>query len=294
MGNLMKTSLFACFQKTALIITLLCGPYYCYSQTHVFVGNGNWTNPSNWLGGVEPPDTIPVTARVVIAPALWDSCVLNKTQTFAYGARLILNDGCRFIINGNLLYSPPDTVAICNQVWMKRNLDVDTYNNGDPIPKVTDANAWINMTSGAYCYYQNDSASYASLYGKLYNWYAVTDPRGIAPPGWHIPTTQEWDALSTCLGGNTVSGGAIKEAGINHWLFPNTGATNSSGFTALPGNYRDPSGYFSVEGIYAFFWSANEYNSTDAFGRRARYDNTTFYLTSGVKYGGHSIRCIKD
>src|ERR1035437_4904310 len=127
------------------------------------------------------------------------------------------------------------SVTICTQSWMLKNLDVSTYRNGDLIPEVTDGSAWSALTAGAWCWYNNDSATNASTYGKLYNWYAVNDPRGLAPTGWHVPSDAEWTTLSTCLGGNAVAGGAMKETGTTHWTSPNTGATNSSGFTGLPG-----------------------------------------------------------
>ena len=130
------------------------------------------------------------------------------------------------------------TPTSCGQTWMLKNLDVDRYRNGDPIPKVTDPSIWTSLTTGAYCYYNNDSATYAATYGKLYNWYAVHDPRGLAPEGWHIPSDAEWATLETCLGGSSVAGGKMKETGTTHWTAPNTDATNSSGFAGLPGGFR--------------------------------------------------------
>src|SRR6266487_1634854 len=126
------------------------------------------------------------------------------------------------------------SIKICDQVWMLKNLDVSTYRNGDPIPKISDNAAWLALTTGAYCYYDNDSANYAATYGKLYNWFAVNDPRGLAPAGWHVPTDAEFTTLvETCLGGWQVAGGKMKEIGTTHWASPNEGATNSSGFTGL-------------------------------------------------------------
>ena len=117
---------------------------------------------------------------------------------------------------------PPGTndpsVSICCQRWMTRNLDVAVYRNEDPIPKVTDEAAWAALTTGAYCYYNNDSTAYAATYGKLYNWYAVNDTRGLAPEGWYIPTDFEWTTLGACLGGDGVAGGSMKEIGTMHWI----------------------------------------------------------------------------
>jgi len=117
---------------------------------------------------------------------------------------------------------------------MCKNLDVDHYRNGDPIPEVQDSAQWVNLKTGAWCYY-NNSDSLGKIYGKFYNWYAVNDPRRLAPIGYHVPSDAEWTVLSTFLGGNKGSGGKMKETDTTHWSSPNKGATNSSGFTALPG-----------------------------------------------------------
>lgn len=134
------------------------------------------------------------------------------------------------------------TVLIGDQCWMMENLKVTHYRNGDPIPHVTDGVTWGNLTSGAYCNYNNDEGNVAT-YGRLYNWYAVDDSRNIAPAGWHVPSDAEWQTLVDYLGGDAVAGGKMKEAGTTHWASPNTGATNESGFTALPGGGPRPRWY---------------------------------------------------
>ncbi len=184
------------------------------------------------------------------------------------------------------------TVTICSQVWMIKNLDVTTYRNGDAIPQVTDATAWANLTTGAWCYYNNDAAN-GPIYGKLYNWYAVNDVRGLAPSGYHVPSDAEWTTLETCLGGSSVAGGAMKEVGIAHWLTPNTGATNSSGFTGLPGGFRDGSGTFGVISRIAFWWSSTGVQST-AWYRFIDCNNSNFYSANISKNSGFSVRCVKD
>ena len=149
----------------------------------------------------------------------------------------------------------PEGVKIGNQIWMQRNLDVTTYRNGDPIPMVADNTIWQKLTTGAWCYYDNDSATYAATYGKLYNWYAVIDQRGLAPAGWHIPNNEEWDVLvRKLLGGIRIAGGKMKETGTMHWLMPNSNATNSSGFTGLPGGYRYNNGKFFDMGTSGNWW----------------------------------------
>lgn len=140
-------------------------------------------------------------------------------------------------------------VTICTQTWATKNLDVTTYNDGTPIPQVTDPTAWANLTTGAWCYYNNYAANNAT-YGKLYNWYAaagiydaasLANPalrKKLAPTGYHVPTDAEWTILTTCLGGESVAGGKMKSTGTSLWTAPNTAATNSSGFTGLPGGCR--------------------------------------------------------
>jgi uncharacterized protein (TIGR02145 family) len=184
--------------------------------------------------------------------------------------------------------------TICCQSWMTKNLDVATYRNGDPIPKVTDATAWGALTTGAYCYYNNDSATYAAIYGKLYNWYAVNDPRGLAPEGWHIPTDFDWTTLENCLGGASVAGGKMKTTGTTRWTTPNTGATNESGFAGLPGGYRNLIGSFSNVGNLGYWWSATESLTTYAWARNLFYNDGTLNRSAIIKTSGSSVRCLRD
>lgn len=139
------------------------------------------------------------------------------------------------------------SLTIGTQQWMDKNLDVTTYRNGDPIPYVTDPTVWAGLTTGAWCYYNNDPSNNAT-YGKLYNWYAVNDGRGLAPVGWHVPTDLEFTTLTTALGGASVAGGKMKVTGTKTWLSPNTGATNTSGWAGLPGGGRNSSGAFNFVG----------------------------------------------
>lgn len=185
------------------------------------------------------------------------------------------------------------SVTICSQVWMSNNLTSSTYKNGDVIPKITDGTAWASLTTGAWCWYNNDSATY-SIYGKLYNWYAVNDPRGLAPLGWHIPSDVEFATLSTCLGGDAAAGGALKEAGIAHWVTPNTGAINSNGFTGLPSGNRDLSGNFNNMGKYGSFWNATQFDAGTAWFRYLSYQDAILSKYNREKTFGYGVRCIKD
>lgn len=212
--------------------------------------------------------------------------------------------GCDSISLGILKPSTQDLLRLnCNissitigtQIWMKMNLDIVTYRNGDIIPQVTDPTAWAGLTTGAWCYYNNNNTTTGSKYGKLYNWYAVNDSRGLAPRGWHIPTQAEWIALGNRLDGSDVAGGKLKEAGTLNWKSPNANATNITGFTALPGGGRSPNGQFFYFGTDADFWSATQSNSTEAFLSGLTYLNggLSTNITNGKK-GGYSIRCIRD
>ena len=186
-----------------------------------------------------------------------------------------------------------NSVKICKQVWMSKNLDVSTYRDGTSIPQVTDPVEWANLTTGAWCYYENNSAN-GTTYGKLYNWYAVNDPRGLAPGGWHIPSDAEWTTLTDCLDGESLAGGKMKESGTSHWLSPNTGATNSSGFTGLPGGGLFGNGPFSDVGSGGYWWSSNEGSTTVAWARGLFYSFAIAFRGSGFKSNGFSVRCVRD
>lgn len=185
-----------------------------------------------------------------------------------------------------------ENVQIGNQTWMKKNLNVTKYRNGDLIPQVTDPTQWKNLTTGAWCYYNNDSAN-GDVYGKLYNWYAVNDTRGLAPVGYHIPSNTDWTNLIDFLGGQyTTAGSLLKEEGTTHWTSPNTGATNSSGFTGLPGGSRFYyNGTFQSIQEWCYFWSSSSTNS-----RQLTYSTTIFQgaTSSFPKANGFSVRCLKD
>lgn len=187
-----------------------------------------------------------------------------------------------------------DTVKIGTQFWMKQNLNTSHYRNGDPIPQVTTTAVFNNLSTGAWCWYNNDSATYAATYGKLYNWFAVNDPRGLAPEGWHIPQNFEWDILIAGLGGNTVAGSALKETGTSHWASPNADATNKSRFTGLPGGFLGFSINvpFQNQGTKSYWWSSSYQNST--FTYVIDYSNGSILKEVHATGLGCSIRCTKD
>ena len=190
--------------------------------------------------------------------------------------------------------SSPPFVKICDQIWMSNNLDVSKYRNGDVIPQVTDPAVWASLTIGAWCWYNNDSATYAAIYGKLYNSYAVNDSRGLAPLGWHIPSFTEWRTLEPCLGGVSIAGGKMKESGTAHWSIPNTNATNSSGFKALPGGFRSPNGQFNVLGFNGYYWSSTNFLSNLVWFRYFSYNDEIYNESYDYMSYGLSVRCLKD
>lgn len=192
-------------------------------------------------------------------------------------------------IDGNLY----KTVTIGTQVWMAENLKTTHYRNGDPIPNVSDGAAWVKLTTGALCNPDNDAGN-AVIYGKLYNWYAVNDNRNIAPTGWHIPSDIEWSTLTTYLGGESVSGSKLKEAGTSHWQISNTGATNETGFTSIPGGFRDREGNWGGIGWSGSFWTATERDATNAWRRQMDKTSLAVDKNNDMKYDGSSVRCVKD
>ncbi len=182
-------------------------------------------------------------------------------------------------------------VQIGEQVWSRCNLNTERYLTGDLIPEVQDPTEWANLTTGAWCYYNNDQET-GKIYGKLYNWYAVTDSRGLGTPGYHIPSETEWLTLANYV---VYDGGSLKETGTEHWLAPNIGATNSTGFTALGGGYRKfDDGAFLYLKDYGFWWT-----TTASISLTSR-DWALGAGTSDLLYGnsdnrfGFSIRLIKD
>ncbi len=184
-------------------------------------------------------------------------------------------------------------VVIGTQTWTVENLKVTHYRNGDTIANVTGNSAWVSLTTGAYCWY-NNSIDNKTLYGALYNWFTVNDSRNIAPLGWHVPTDAEWTILTTYLGGEIVAGGKMKETDTTHWYSPNTGATNESGFTALPAGNRDYNGSFNYLGNLGNYWSSTQ---SDAYFAWNRYLNSYYaqcYRNYFPNHLGFAVRLVKD
>lgn len=186
-------------------------------------------------------------------------------------------------------------VKIGSQTWMQQNLNVSHYRNGDQIPNVQDPVQWSNLTTGAWCYYENQTSN-GPVYGKLYNWYALYDPRGFTPEGWHIPTKNEVDILRSFLDDGENAGLKMK-SNTSDWLSPTTGSDNSSGFTGLPAGYRGNSGdFYSSKGSIAIFWGQTpDFKTAQTKYTYSLVSNfTNLYSSDIIPEMGYSIRCIKN
>lgn len=243
----------------------------------------------------------------------------NKNN--GHSIRLIKNDavdpGKLTDIDGNIY----NTVTIGSQVWMAENLKVTKYNNGTAIPELTTDFDWKWDSVGAMCYYDNDAINggwstdatgayvwYDNLiankdpYGALYNWYAVDNVKGLAyleqngteSPGWHVPTQAELQTLSTYLGGDAISGGKLKEIGLTHWITPNTGADNESGFTGVGAGNRLYDCSFNDINYFNRYWAATELDIDSAYFILLSYDSDDSNFDDGDKNIGSSVRLVRD
>lgn len=201
-----------------------------------------------------------------------------------------------FSQSGNIEYSIKDiegnlynTVRIGNQVWMEENLKTKKYNDQSSIQNITNDYSWSIFTRGAYCWLFNEQ-SHGNAYGMLYNWYAVNSDK-LCPSGWHVPTDYEWKTLSLFLGGNNISGGKLKS--LNGWSKPNSGATNESRFSALPGGIRGGNGLFGNED-FTFWWTSSKVNANYISAMEISSNSTYFERVDAPKSSGLSVRCIKD
>ena len=198
-------------------------------------------------------------------------------------------------IDGNVY----NVVTIGTQVWMTENLKTTRYNDGTEIPLVTEQAAWYHLNAPGYCWYNNDEHANRDVYGALYNWYALNTGK-LCPPGWHVPSDEEWAVLTAYLGGKAIAGGKMKTAGTRHWSGPNAGATNASGFTGLPAGFRGQRGFVPggesgfIPGSITIFWSSTAFDAGTAWTRYLQSDTIVAGRNDGGMYHGFSIRCLKD
>ena len=265
---------------------------------------------TNGITGTWSPAINNTTTTLYTFTPTAGQCATTTTQTITITSPFITSP-ISFVSPAAALPS----VTIGTQVWTNKNLDVTTYRDGTPIPQVTDPTAWANLTTGAWCYYDNDPAN-GAVYGKLYNWYAVAgihdnDPNTpnkiLAPTGWHVPSDGEWTSLvqnldplasaSNLFGSlqqSTIAGGKMKEMGTVHWISPNNGATNSSGFTALPAGWRYPWDFGDIRG-FTYFWTSTINNNALGNYVWLRYDESYVHRQSNTwNSSGFSVRCLKD
>jgi uncharacterized protein (TIGR02145 family) len=215
---------------------------------------------------------------------------ITNSDTSGIQIKMIVCAGTVTDADGNVY----QTVRIGTQVWMVENLKTTRYNNGMAIPLVTDDAAWAALTTPGYCWYKNDSASYKNPYGALYNGYVVNTDK-LAPTGWHVAMDADWATLTAYLGGDSVAGGKLKEAGLAHWASPNTGATNETGFSALPGGYCDDGGTFNFIGNLGYWWSSTALDATYSWYRDVYYGNEFVYRYANCfSTYGFSVRCLRD
>ena len=250
-----------------------------------------WENPANW-GCNKVPDQytdVELYGNAVYLPVVSSNQAVRSLKGFDKSS-LKIKAGYKLKLGIETINV--ESVTIGTQIWTKKNLDVSTYRNGDTIPQATDHNQWINLTTGAWCYYNNDPAN-GGIFGKLYNAYAVLDPRGLAPEGWHIPNNSEWGVLVTFLGDIYIAGGKMKAD--TTWNAPNLGATNVSGFTALASGSREGQGLnFIRKGDFSMWWTTSENLPTGNDCRYLIYSGARIYNNPSPKFYGYAVRCIKN
>lgn len=194
-------------------------------------------------------------------------------------------------IDGNIYHS----VTLGTQVWMKENLKTTKYRNGDLIGTSTPPTLDIaSESTPKYQWAYDGNGSNVATYGRQYTWYAVTDARNVCPTGWHVPSDAEWTELTDYLGGESVAGGKLKESGTEHWKTPNTGATNETGFTALPSGYRFINGTFDLVATDGGWWSSTEYSTEVAYDRGLAYIHGEIDRGTSNRRIGSSVRCLRD
>jgi uncharacterized protein (TIGR02145 family) len=274
-----------------------CGIYYGLSSNPENGGTKLRMNDSPGLFSDLLPGLNSNTAYYVKAYATNNSgTVFGSEVTFTTGQAS--NYKSVKDIEGNIYYA----INIGNQVWMAENLKSTVFNDGTPIPNVTDDNTWTYVNTPAYCWY-NNNPGYKNTYGALYNWYTIDSAgnghRNVCPAGWHVPGDNEWATLTEYLGGAEVAGTKLKETGDYYWRYPSPAGDNSSDFSALPGGlrYERSSGTIYSTPFYlmetnALWWSITSSPGNHWLEVASRKSSADKYPS--VKNEGHSIRCIKD
>jgi uncharacterized protein (TIGR02145 family) len=230
-------------------------------------------------------DLVPKSVYFIRAFAVTEDDTIYSDQNVFYTHR---NDAVRDY-DGNYY----NHVEIGSQTWLAEDLKVTHLTDGTPISRITDNSEWVHSATPAWCWYANDSVMYSFPRGKLYNWFAVGTGK-LCPEGWHVPSDNEWLTLQNYLGGDTIAGGKLKTTGTLFWRSPNIGATNETGFSAIPGGYRDGSGMFSYVTMFDRWWSNDEYSSGAGNSYYVYHFQKKLYYAPLLKQFGNSVRCIKD
>ena len=218
---------------------------------------------------------------------------------------------CAILVSFSLFAKSSDDVKIGKQIWMTKNLNVDKFRNGDIIPEVKTMKEWLQAfidRKPAWCYYKNDKAN-GKIYGKLYNGFAVVDPRGLAPAGWHIPSKSEWDDLVILIGGRKIESTAgsgkwifstltdgVKLKGKETWNDSYFPGTNETGFNWLAGGQISMGGVFNYQNNSGYLWSSTSSGNLTLWYADMGYANPSFFgaAKSANQGNGFSVRCIKD
>lgn len=297
-------------QRVVFFVCIFCCCFFCSQAQNIGIGTANpdssaQLDVSSTIRGFLPPRMSQAQRNVIINPAsglivYCTDCGGGIGEMNFYNGRAWVN--MTLGVTSNVVADLP-SVTIGNNVWTSQNLSVSCYRNGDIIPQITDPLVWTSLTTGAWCWYNNDSANYWQ-YGKLYNWYAVNDSRSLAPLNWHIPSDAEWNQLVKFIDPNAdiygpnlqsnIAGGVLKEIGTSHWASPNTDASNSSGFTALPGGCRGYNGGFFGAFVSGYWWTSTSSSTTTSY-VHGLFANAAGEISSeDRKFSGYSVRLVRN
>jgi len=269
---------------------LLCLSAYSQTNQNINKTSGTVFNPINQIDSIRF-NLLTNQMEVVLQSGVETHALTEITNvTFSASALNGCSGGINTVtdIDGNIY----PIIEIGNQCWTKENLKTTKYADGSVIPNVTSDSQWTGLTTGAWANYENSAVNDA-VYGKLYNWYTVADPRNVCPTGWHVPTDAEWRTLTDFLGEELVVGGKMKST--TGWQAPNTGATNESGFSGLPGGgLFNFNGTFNDVGYIGYWWSSSEFFTSIAWYRSLAYDDVVTGRDANFKHWGFSVRCLRD
>jgi uncharacterized protein (TIGR02145 family) len=244
------------------------------------------------------PGTIEGSKVVTVYVTIQD---LLPDNTYYYRIRATNQLGTEYSEGNSFKYAVSDgdgnsynAILIGTQMWLATNLKTTKLNDGTSIQPVTSGADWATRTSPSYCWYDNTGAN-GDTYGALYNWYSASSGK-LCPAGWHVPTDADFSILISYLGGSNTAGGKMKEAGPDHWITPNTAATNESKFRALPGGFRDSdsNGTFKEIRYSGYWWTSTAVTQNNSYSRSLNHNSGDALLNSSNKAAGFSVRCIKD